>query len=246
MKENDYKELKQIDDDICVLYAPASLNFLISPMRDNLNKKSIELNKLFKITCFRKIQINLFDDLEKFRNYIYSIRKETYPLPEYARGTYDSGMINAFIDKNIVTGGPLFIVKTCLAAHELFHIMYMELILDNDYSKRVIWFDEGMAQNFSGEKDYLLDDKKFYLFLKNVMKKTIEYPNLNNIKHGNSFYNENYNGYDLSYICVKYLKETLSIDELSSLMSDFNKIKGLGDTIIKDAFNYFEEKHIVR
>lgn len=49
--------------------------------------------------------------------------------------------------------------------------MYMELVLKNNYSKRIIWFDEGMAQLFSGEFDSLNDENNFKDFYLNVRKK---------------------------------------------------------------------------
>lgn len=62
-------------------------------------------------------------------------------------------MINAFIEPNIVEGSPLFIHRKYNASHELFHIMYQELVLEKNNQKRIVMFDEGMAQFFSGENN---------------------------------------------------------------------------------------------
>ena len=68
--------LKQFDNDNFVLYAPDSLNYITKDVEDILNK-SFELYKsFFNIDSFRKVQINYFDDIEEFRNYIY--RKWNY------------------------------------------------------------------------------------------------------------------------------------------------------------------------
>ena len=40
------------------------------------------------------------------------------------------------------------------ASHELFHIMYQELVWEKLGMKRIIWFDEGMAELFSGEYNF--------------------------------------------------------------------------------------------
>ena len=40
---------------------------------------------------------NVFDDINKFREFIYDLRGENQTLPSYAKGTFDKGMINAFI-----------------------------------------------------------------------------------------------------------------------------------------------------
>lgn len=65
---------------------------------------------------------------------------------------------------------------------------------------------------------------------------------MNNLKHGNSFVNEEYNGYDLSYLSIKYLSEVLNAEQFKDLMSDFKKISQLGDDIIQKMFSYYDEK----
>ena len=47
-------------------------------------------------------------------------------LPEYARGTYDNGMVNACVN-------PKFQLKRLYtASHELFHILYMKYVLNKN------------------------------------------------------------------------------------------------------------------
>ena len=54
-------------------------------------------------------------------------------------------MINAFIEPNWLVGSPMYIKKFYLASHELFHIMYQELVWNKENKPRIVWFDEGMA-----------------------------------------------------------------------------------------------------
>ena len=77
--------------------------------------------------------------------YIYHLRGEKESLPSYAKGTFDEGMINAFIEPNWLVGSPMYIKKLYLASHELFHIMYQELVWNKENKPRIVWFDEGMA-----------------------------------------------------------------------------------------------------
>ena len=80
-------EKLQVDNEYYKLYAPDTLKYITEPMNEILIKKITSLNSLFGITNFRKIQINYFDDLEKFRNFVKSFRgSEENSLPEYARG----------------------------------------------------------------------------------------------------------------------------------------------------------------
>ena len=223
-----------------ILNAPQSLKYITDNMHDILNDKIEQYKKIFKIKQLNPIQINYFDNIEEFRNFIYKIRGEKESLPEYATGTYDSGMINAFIKPNIDINSNDYKIKLYLANHELFHILYMQYILKNDYQKRIVWYDEGMAQFLSGEMDELLDIEKFKKFYLKVKNNTLVIPNLNEIEHGTSFCNNNYNGYDLSYLCIRYLREIMTNEEFQNLMSNFPKIKEYGINIIENMFAYYD------
>ena len=223
-----------------ILNAPQSLKYITDNMHDILNDKIEQYKKIFKIKQLNPIQINYFDNIEEFRNFIYKIRGEKESLPEYATGTYDNGMINAFIKPNIDINSNDYKIKLYLANHELFHILYMQYILKNDYQKRIVWYDEGMAQFLSGEMDELLDIEKFKKFYLKVKNNTLVIPNLNEIEHGTSFCNNNYNGYDLSYLCIRYLREIMTNEEFQNLMSNFSKIKEYGINIIENMFAYYD------
>lgn len=234
----------QLDCDQYKLYSPDSLNYITDEMHHILLNSIKKYKNLFNIACYKKIQINYFDDLDKFRNFIYELRGENKSLPEYAQGTYDAGMINAYISNNIKMDTPLYKKKLYMASHELFHIMYMEYILKNDYSKRIVWYDEGMAQYMSGEKDYLLNLELFKEYYLKVKESTKIYPNLNELEHGNIFYNDDYNGYDLSYLAIRYLSEILTEKEFKNLLGNFDKIKKYGENILNDMFTFYDEKII--
>ena len=205
-----------------ILNAPQSLKYITDNMHDILNDKIEQYKKIFKIKQLNPIQINYFDNIEEFRNFIYKIRGEKESLPEYATGTYDNGMINAFIKPNIDINSNDYKIKLYLANHELFHILYMQYILKNDYQKRIVWYDEGMAQFLSGEMDELLDIEKFKKFYLKVKNNTLVIPNLNEIEHGTNFCNNNYNGYDLSYLCIRYLREIMTNEEFQNLNKETN------------------------
>ena len=215
-----------------------SLEELINATIELLEHKTKEYENLFNIQI-KEIKINYFDNIETFRKFIYEIRQEN-SLPEYATGTYDEGMINAYIEKEKQ------LKRIFTASHELFHILYMKYILDNDYSKRIVWYDEGMAQYMSGEKDKFKDEEKFKEFYQKVKEKTKLIPSLNELEHGNAFCNDNYNGYDLSYLSIKYLAETLDEKEFTNLMSDFNQIKEKGKNIVNEMFEYYNSKYKIK
>lgn len=227
---------KVLGTNLCKINYSESLEDLAQATLSLLDKKIIEYSIFFCVNIEEKINVNYFDTIEEFRKFIYEIRGERDSLPEYAKGTYDNGMVNACVN-------PKFQLKRLYtASHELFHILYMKYILNNDYSKRIVWYDEGMAQFMSGEKGSLNDDSVFKNFYMKVKEATKVIPQMNTLEHGNSFVNEDYNGYDLSYLSIKYISEVLSTEQFKDLMSDFEKISQLGNNIINNMFSYYDEK----
>ena len=227
---------KTIETNLYKISYSESLQELAETTIKLLQIKIDEYKKFFNIQFNEQIVVNYFDDLEKFREFIYEIRGERESLPKYAKGTYDNGMVNAYIEPNTQ------LKRLYTSSHELFHILYMKHILKDDYSKRIVWYDEGMAQFMSGEKEKYTDKEKFKKFYLKVKKETKEIPNLNNLKHGDSFCNDKYNGYDLSYLSIRYLNEALRPEEFANLMSDFSNIKKYGNDIVTRMFIYYNEK----
>ena len=232
-------EKKQFENDNFVLYAPDSLNYICYDLEEILNETLFEYKELFDIDEFRKVQINYFDDLDDFREYIYQLRGNRDSLPSYARGTFDNGMINAYIEKDIDKSSNKYLKRKYNASHELFHIMYKELVLDKNNTKRVIWFDEGMAQLFSHEYDYILNED-FMTFFNKVFNSTKEVPELNKLDHGSRFETDTYSGYKLSLLAVKYLYDTLTYEEFKSLLKDYNQIIEYGNNIVNKMFDYYQ------
>lgn len=214
----------------------SSLEKLVEDTIDLLKKKIREYEELFDIKINEQIIVNYFDNIDDFRDFIYDLRGEKESLPKYAKGTYDGGMINAFIEPEIQ------LKRIYTASHELAHILYMKYILNVDYDKRIVWYDEGLAQYVSGEKDRLNDKDIFKKYYFKVRKETKNIPNLNKLEHGNSFCNKDYNGYDLSYLSIRYLSEIMDKKDFKYLMKDFRKIKSYGRDIVNKMFNYFDEK----
>lgn len=227
---------KVLETNLCKIYYSESLGELAEATIQLLKRKIIEYKLFFDLSTSDQIIVNYFDTVEEFKSFIYEIRGESNSLPEYARGTFDNGMVNSYINPNFQ------LKRLYTASHELFHILYMKYILNNDYSKRIVWYDEGMAQFMSGEKDSLKDNVIFKEFYLRVREETKVIPQMNRLEHGNSFINEDYNGYDLSYLSIKYLSEVLSAEQFKNLKSNFSKIKQLGDEAIQKMFSYYDKK----
>ena len=228
--------MKKIEKNNIVINYSEILEPLSLKTIDILNIKVDEYKNLFDINNLETIVVNYFADLEEFREFIYKLRGQK-DLPEYARGTYDKGMINACIEPDKQMN------RVTRASHELFHILYLKYILKNNYANRIVWYDEGMAQFFSGEKKNLEIEENFKRFYYEVKNSTKLVPKINELKHGNSFCNDNYNAYSLSYLAIKYLYETISFADFKALMSDFDRIKEIGETVLYEMFEYYDIKY---
>ena len=235
-------EKVQFENGQFILYSPDSLKYITDNMYEILISKFDFYKKIFDIDSFRKVQINYFDDIETFRNFIYDLRGEKDSLPKYAKGTFDNGMINAYIEPNWLIGSPMYYKKLYMASHELFHIMYQEIVWKNNNQPRVVWFDEGMAQFFSGEFDKDLNEDNFDKWFNNIVSNTKEIPNLNELSHDNNFETDNYSGYILSLLAVKYLYEKLSFDEFKELMKNTDDIIKYGENVLPEAIKYYQGK----
>lgn len=230
--------MKKIEKDGIIINYSDSLEELASSTIELLKTKSLEYKELFNITEMEVIKVNYFDTLNDFREFIYKLRGEKESLPEYAKGTYDNDMVNAYVDSKTQMD------KLYTASHELFHIFYMKYILQGNYENRIIWYDEGMAQFISGEDKKLHQQNNFQEYYLKVKESTKIIPKLNELEHGDAFYNKSYNGYDLSYLAIRYLNETMSANDFRTLMSDFDKIKAIGNNVLNEMFNYFDKKYL--
>lgn len=231
---------KQFENNNFVLYAPDSLNYITNDLETILDQSLNLYKSIFEIDYFRKVQINYFDNIEEFRSFIYELRGEQGSLPEYAKGTFDKGMINAFIESNIIEGTPLFIHRKYNASHELFHIMYQELVWGRNHQDRIVWFDEGMAQFFSGENTEEMTTN-FNNWFNKVKHNTKAIPNLNELNHGSGFETNEYSGYNLSLLAVKYLYDQLGVDKFKKLISDNKRIIKFGENVINNAFDFYDK-----
>ena len=113
--------------------------------------------------------------------------------------------------------------------HELVHHLYKYYVYGSD-NERITWVDEGLAQLLSGQKNYLNDKEKYYLFLEENLR-SIDNVDLNGLNHDDKSFGNN-NGYNLSYIAIRYLYETYSHEEFIDIIKSKEKLLGFGSKII--------------
>ena len=113
--------------------------------------------------------------------------------------------------------------------HELVHYLYKYYVYGKD-NERITWVDEGLAQFFSGQKDDLRDYKTYNLFLEENLE-CCDNVDLNKLNHNDRSF-ENKNGYNLSYIAIRYLYETYNHEEFINIIKNKEKLLEFGSTIL--------------
>ncbi len=113
--------------------------------------------------------------------------------------------------------------------HELTHHFYKYYVYGKE-KERITWVDEGLAQFFSGQKDELKDDKTYKTFLEENLEYITDI-DLNKLNHNDRSFGNN-NGYNLSYMAVRYLYETHNHKEFIIIIKNKEKLLELGSTIL--------------
>jgi hypothetical protein len=123
--------------------------------------------------------------------------------------------------------------------HELVHHLYKNYVYGKE-KERITWVDEGLATFLSKQKEELNDQDKYSSFLKENLTPNID---LNKLNHNDRSFGSN-NGYNLSYIAIRYLYETTNKKEFLDIIKDENKLKSLGKTILATARTYYTKKGV--
>ncbi len=197
-----------------------------------LSKKKKDALAFFGLSQFRKTEINLFDNQEQFRSFIQQLRWKESKIPDYCQGTYDDMMVNCFIDPDKILESYQF--GSARIFHEYLHILY-SFITD----QRVVWFDEGLALNLSGEMNFLQEEEAF----KNWLMKEISWKeipnNMNHFTHENSSFS---NGYAYSYLAVRYLLETQPKEAMQEMVKNSQEVIKFGKTVLPAALDYYNNQ----
>ena len=195
--------------------------------KNNIN----ELLKKFYLGSIDKMEIRLFSDKDLL-SYI------PYKLGDFA-GFFNNNGVNCYININGKKSED-DIIKAIM--HEIVHHIY-RFYIESDTTNRIIWFDEGLAMNFSLQNDKYNGDDNFKEFLVNKIFSIKSIPCINDLNHGGIFVNDNYNGYDLSYLVVRYLIETNSQRDFYFIMKDKDLIKSIGNNVLESAMKYYKNKY---
>lgn len=221
---------KIYEDNNFVISYQSGLESLVSDFVNYYNEHIGLLLKKFHLDKINKFEIKLLSDKEMFG-------VTPYKLGDFA-GVFSSEGATCYININ---GSKSIddIMKGIM--HEIVHHIY-RFYIEEDIKNRITWFDEGLAMNFSHDHDRYIDEDYFIGFLKNRILTIDNFPSINELTHGNAFVNDKYNGYDLSYLVVRYLIENNSEDDFNSIMRDKKKILSIGEHVLIDAIDFYVSK----
>lgn len=219
-----------------VIYSSDTLSELANDTLIELSNNRQRILSFFGLSDYRKVEVNLYDNQDDFIKFLKNVRPLEWLIPDYCQGTFDDYMINHSIDLNELNSKYSSYLKSSL--HEFIHIIYNDAVAD----ERIIWLDEGLAMNLSGEHNFYDDDEKFKNFFQTSILSIKIFPSMNDLIHGKIFVNDDYNGYNLSYFVVRYMLESMSYEDILSTIKESKKVKLLGQNILNDAIQYYSKK----
>lgn len=211
--------------------------------------KVLERSKLEIIEWFEKpyqefkVKAFIYQDIPSLREGLH--RRGFGPYPEYMNACMIDENQEQGIERSINLYEPSIKGSdTEYSRKEYNSVVFHELvhyITDIYYGKLPEWLTEGIAKYLDGS--YKTD-------LTNLMTiiKTYEIPDISTMQ-GDTFILKTqektiYDGYDLSYIMVRYIIEVYGKDYLFSLMQNKEEISTLAQTTLIEAIEYFNSLYL--
>lgn len=105
----------------------------------------------------------------------------------------------------------------------------------------VPWFDEGMKQFKSNDREYLKSKIEFRNFFLKVKKEVQDFPKLNELSK-EELQNNHLFG-ELSYLAIRFFNEIMTDDDFRNLKYSLKRIKKYGEEVLKDMFEYYTNKY---
>lgn len=207
----------RIKNNDLTIFCSNSLNLFANDFINYYDKNIERIKKELSIVGDTKLELALTDDQEK-AGFVYG--KSSFSGFFNNKGAFAYINLNGNKTKEYMFKGLM---------HELIHHLYKYYVYGKD-KERITWVDEGIAQFFSGQKDNLLDEEKYRIFLEENLKQ-IDSINLNELNHDDRSFG-NKNGYNLSYIAIRYLYETHNHEEFIEIIKNKDTLIEIGSVII--------------
>ncbi len=215
-------------------------------LNNHFDSRLEELLIFFNIQDFSQygLEVYIYSTQEAYNDYVIS----SQGLPsDYSKCSFEEKRVNVVIpEKNLLKLSCAHFLNNII--HECVHLLYYVYYQLKDEHKRIVWFDEGLAYNLSGEMDDCRDFSKFKKFYhRNIVNKHLEIPKSEYLlKHGTK-YGEfvdqetyKYDGYNVSYVVVRYLLEVLPQEKFFNLLGNFEELLSKSAKYLEEALRYFD------
>lgn len=211
--------------------------------------KVLERSKLEIIEWFEKayqefkVKVFIYKDIPSL---VEGLKRRGFgPYPQYMNACMIDENIEQGIERNINLYEPTINSSAIEYSRKEYNkVIYHELIhyiTDMYYGKLPEWLTEGIAKYLDGS--YKED-------LTNLMPiiATYEIPDISNMQ-GETFVLKDtekniYDGYDLSYLMIRYIIEVYSKDYLFTLMQNKEQIAKIAQTTLIEAIEYFKSLYL--
>lgn len=232
------------ETDDFIIYTDENMDDYPKMVLDTLTEKKKDIITFFNLNKIDKVRIDIYNKKDN----MYNHRKDIGLL------TYNIGLNSGFFGTNYVCSySDLSKVSKDKAianiVHEFIHSVYQDYVREKD--KRIVWLDEGLAQNLSGQLSDIEKDEELFKkwYLKEIINPDKEIPSVKYLHNHGTKYGEfvdketnKYNGYDISYLMVRYMLETYDKDKLQYLLRDYASVLEVEESILSETINYFNEK----
>lgn len=173
---------KKYEDNNYVIYYPDALEKFVNDMIICIKAQINNIYTFFNVKNLRKIQVNLFDNINEFRKFVIDLRGgDEKSLPQYAKGTFDEGLAqnlsleeekndkkikqsiipnNIAIDINDLSHGDIFITSE----YNGYDLSYFAVryLLDTLNSKQIIEIIKDKDKAIKLGKTIIIDAINFY------------------------------------------------------------------------------------
>lgn len=221
---------------LVTIYGESHLLPYTEGLDEKCNKKINSIINTFKVYGAFPVNIYLFLDEEQLNKFVNKNPEWwTYDVYKKAYRSYDSIVIAC--DKEKLINKQFHYAN--VFAHMYFHILY------NSVGRQVedtLWYEEGLAQLLSGERNMLDDEEKFKeVLLRKVFDDRYQIPMIEELNDPDLINSDKYNGYTISYMLVRYLLDRSSDKNVFTYfnLSNPEKIRTEGKSIINRAYNYY-------
>lgn len=231
-----------LNNGILRLYGETKLEPYVDDLMNRFLQKASYLCNLFLIPGagdLSKVDIYLFSDEEKGSNFIKS-QEKTFTLEPYKNAAYNKDTIVILCEYDKLHDKPFHYAN--VFAHIFFHLLFHSM---KKNAHGTLWFEEGLAQLLSGERNRLKDEELYKnSLLKKVFDDQWKIPMIENLfEHGyenGKFDSREYNGYTIAYMLVRFLHDQELLGQFFNRIrwGEFD-IESINKDIINRVYNYY-------